>query len=82
MVATSHRLVTPRDIARILFRHWQKMATFFCSVIVLTLIVIAVYPAFLFVGVEAVAAGRPRKRGARSDGDDGRNDHAAEDAGG
>jgi uncharacterized protein involved in exopolysaccharide biosynthesis/Mrp family chromosome partitioning ATPase len=63
MVATSHRLVTPRDIARILFRHWQKMAAFFCGVIVLTLIVIAVYPRsysseaklLLRVGRESVA---------------------------
>ena len=43
MVATSHRLLTPRDIARILFRHWQKMAVFFCDVIGLTLLVIAIY---------------------------------------
>lgn len=43
-MAAAHRLATPRDIARILFRHWQKMVTFFCGLIVLTLIVIAVYP--------------------------------------
>lgn len=44
MVSASQRLATPRDIARILFRHWQKMAIFFCSVIGLTLVVIALYP--------------------------------------
>ena len=44
MVAASQRLVTPRDIARILFRHRKKMAVFFCTVIGLTLVVIAFYP--------------------------------------
>ncbi len=70
MVAASQRLVTPRDIARILFRHWKKMAVFFCAVIGLTLVVIAVLSAFLLVGIEAAGASRARKRRTGPDGDD------------
>ena len=44
MVAANQRFVTPRDVARILFRHWRKMAAFFCAVIALTFVVIALYP--------------------------------------
>lgn len=44
MVAANHRFVTPRDVARVLFRHWRKMALFFCGTIALTLLVIALYP--------------------------------------
>lgn len=44
MVAANHRFVTPRDVARVLFRHWRKMALFFCATIALTLLVIALYP--------------------------------------
>jgi uncharacterized protein involved in exopolysaccharide biosynthesis/Mrp family chromosome partitioning ATPase len=44
MVATSQRLMTPRDIARILFRQRKKMAIFFGSVVGLTLLVIALFP--------------------------------------
>lgn len=36
--------MTPRDVARIVFRHWRMMALIFCSVIGLALLVIAVYP--------------------------------------
>ena len=63
MVSTNQRFVTPRDVARILFRHWRKMALFFCAVIGLTLVVIAVYPRsyssesklFIRVGRESVS---------------------------
>jgi polysaccharide biosynthesis transport protein len=63
MVATNQNFVTPRDVARILFRHWRKMALFFCAVVGLTLVVIALYPRsyssesklFIRVGRESVA---------------------------
>jgi uncharacterized protein involved in exopolysaccharide biosynthesis len=63
MVASSQRFVTPRDVARILFRHWRKMAAFFCAAAGLTLLVIVLYPRsyssesklFLRVGRESVA---------------------------
>jgi polysaccharide biosynthesis transport protein len=63
MVAANHRFVTPRDVARVLFRHWRKMALFFCAAIALTLLVIALYPRsysseaklLLRVGRESVA---------------------------
>ncbi|MEX2092485.1 MAG: hypothetical protein WD971_07395 [Pirellulales bacterium] len=63
MVATSQRFVTPRDVARILFRHWRKMAAYFGVAVGLTLVVIALYPRsyssesklFLRVGRESVA---------------------------
>lgn len=62
-MAASRHLATPRDIARILFRHWQKMAAFFGGVLALTLVVIAIYPRsyssesklLLRVGRESVA---------------------------
>jgi len=41
MVATNQQFVTPRDVARILFRHWRKMTLFFCAIVGLTLVVIA-----------------------------------------
>jgi uncharacterized protein involved in exopolysaccharide biosynthesis len=63
MVASNQNFVTPRDVARILFRHWRKMSLFFCAVVGLTLVVIALYPRsyssesklFLRVGRESVA---------------------------
>ncbi len=63
MLATNQHFVTPRDVARILFRHWRKMALFFCAIVGLTLVVIALYPRsyssesklFLRVGRESVA---------------------------
>jgi polysaccharide biosynthesis transport protein len=36
--------ITPRDVARILFRHWRMSVLIFCGVIGLMLLVIAVYP--------------------------------------
>src|SRR3990172_839456 len=62
MVAMNQRFVTPRDIARILFRHWRKTALFFCAVVGLTLLVVALYPRsyyseaklFIRVGRESV----------------------------
>jgi uncharacterized protein involved in exopolysaccharide biosynthesis/Mrp family chromosome partitioning ATPase len=55
--------LTPREIARIFFRHARKMALFFGVVVVLTLVVIALYPRsylsqsklFIQVGRETVA---------------------------
>lgn len=44
MSTTTQTRVTPRDVARILFRHWRMMALIFCSVIGLALILIAVWP--------------------------------------
>lgn len=63
MVAASQDLFTPRDIARILFRHWRKMAVFAGGVLALALIAIALYPRayrseaklFIRVGRESVA---------------------------
>jgi uncharacterized protein involved in exopolysaccharide biosynthesis len=63
MVATTQRFATPRDVARILFRHWRKMALFFCAMIGLTLVVISLCPRsyssesklFIRVGRESVA---------------------------
>ena len=63
MVAASQRLVTPRDVARIFFRHRRKMFVFFCVTIALTLLVIALYPRsysseaklFMRIGRESVA---------------------------
>src|SRR5262245_35907444 len=44
-MSTAHRnSVTPRDAARILFRHWRKIALTFCGVIAVMLLVIALYP--------------------------------------
>ncbi len=36
--------VTPRDAARILFRHWRKIALVFCGVMALMLLAIAFFP--------------------------------------
>jgi uncharacterized protein involved in exopolysaccharide biosynthesis/Mrp family chromosome partitioning ATPase len=55
--------VTPRDVARVLFRHWRKMALVFCGVVALVLAAIAVFPRsyvseaklFIRVGRESVA---------------------------
>jgi uncharacterized protein involved in exopolysaccharide biosynthesis/Mrp family chromosome partitioning ATPase len=44
MTSTNERRVTPRDVARILFRHKRKLALFFFGAIGLTLLVIAFYP--------------------------------------
>jgi polysaccharide biosynthesis transport protein len=44
MSTTSENRVTPRDVARILFRHWRKISLIFCSVIGLALLAIALYP--------------------------------------
>jgi len=63
MAATNQHFVTPRDVARVLFRHWRKMALFFCAVVGFTLIVIALYPRsyssesklFIRVGRESVS---------------------------
>lgn len=55
--------ITPRDVARVLFRHRRLMGLVFFSLLMLTLVVIAVYPRgytseaklFLKVGRESVA---------------------------
>lgn len=55
--------ITPRDVARVVFRHRRLMALIFFGVILLTIVVIAVYPRgytseaklFLKVGRESVA---------------------------
>jgi uncharacterized protein involved in exopolysaccharide biosynthesis/Mrp family chromosome partitioning ATPase len=44
MPTTNLTRVTPRDVARIFFRHWRMMALIFCSVVVLALVGIALYP--------------------------------------
>src|SRR6476659_8816387 len=44
MFTASQRLVTPRDIARIFFRQWRKIAIFFGGVLAATLLIIALYP--------------------------------------
>jgi polysaccharide biosynthesis transport protein len=36
--------ISPREVARILFRHWRKMALIFCGVLVLTVLTVALYP--------------------------------------
>src|SRR5262245_23743330 len=44
-MSTSHeKQITPRDIARILFRHWKKITLVTCSVLGLALLAIAFYP--------------------------------------
>jgi polysaccharide biosynthesis transport protein len=35
---------TPREVARVLFRHWRKMAVIFCGLLLLTLLTVAFYP--------------------------------------
>jgi uncharacterized protein involved in exopolysaccharide biosynthesis len=63
MVAASRSLFTPRDIARVVFRHWRKMALFAGATLALTLLAIALYPRsygseaklFIRVGRESVA---------------------------
>ena len=44
MVATTPRTSTPRDVARILFRHWRKSVALSCAVILLALVAIALCP--------------------------------------
>ena len=44
MTAINPRHVTPRDIARILFRHWRKIALLSCGIVGVTLLMIALYP--------------------------------------
>ncbi len=63
MAALKHRQITPRDIARALFRYQRRMALVFCGVLFLTLVAIALYPRsytsesklFIRVGRESVA---------------------------
>ncbi|MGD9632898.1 MAG: GumC family protein [Pirellulales bacterium] len=63
MVAASQNLFTPRDVARIVFRHWRKMALFAAATMGLTLLAIALFPRsyrseaklFIRVGRESVA---------------------------
>jgi polysaccharide biosynthesis transport protein len=35
---------TPRELARVLFRHWRKMGLIFCGLVLLTLLTVALYP--------------------------------------
>ena len=59
----NERSLTPRDLARVLFRHGRTMALFFGGVMLLTLLLIALYPRsysseaklFLRIGRESVA---------------------------
>jgi polysaccharide biosynthesis transport protein len=44
MNTTKPTRTTPRDMARILFRHWRKMAAVFCGALLLTLLATALYP--------------------------------------
>lgn len=63
MVAASQDLFTPRDLARVLFRHWRKMAVFAAGALGLTLLAISLWPRsyrsdaklFLRIGRESVA---------------------------
>lgn len=63
MVAASQNLFTPRDVARIVFRHWRKMAMFAAATMGLTVLAIALFPRsyrseaklFIRVGRESVA---------------------------
>lgn len=63
MPAISSGQFTPRDVARVVFRHFRRMAMVFFGVVILTLLVIALYPRgytseaklFLKVGRESVA---------------------------
>jgi len=63
MPSIKQRQITPREVARVLFRHRRRMALVFCGVTALTLLTIAVYPRsytsesklFLRVGRESVA---------------------------
>jgi len=63
MVAASRDLFTPRDVARILFRHWRKMAIFATGALSLMLLAIALWPRsyrseaklFIRMGRESVA---------------------------
>lgn len=63
MVAASQNLFTPRDVARIVFRHWRKMALFAVATMGLTLLAIALFPRsyrseaklYIRVGRESVA---------------------------
>ena len=63
MAANNPRQITPRGVARALFRYWRRMALIFCGIMLLTLVAIAVYPRsytsesklFIRVGRESVA---------------------------
>jgi uncharacterized protein involved in exopolysaccharide biosynthesis/Mrp family chromosome partitioning ATPase len=63
MAVSAQQRLTPREIARVLFRHRRKMMLFFGGVLVLTLVVIALFPRsysseaklFIQVGRETVA---------------------------
>ncbi len=63
MASPKHRQITPRDIARALFRYQRRMVLVFCGVLFLTLVAIALYPRsytsesklFIRVGRESVA---------------------------
>ncbi len=63
MASKTQTGLTPHEMVRVLFRHRGKIAFFFCSALVLTLLTIAVYPRsytseaklFIRVGRESVA---------------------------
>src|SRR5690349_24875805 len=63
MATQTQRSFTPRDVARVLFRHLRGMVAFFVTVVILTLVAIAFYPRsytseaklFIRVGRESVA---------------------------
>jgi uncharacterized protein involved in exopolysaccharide biosynthesis/Mrp family chromosome partitioning ATPase len=63
MLANTYPSITPREIARVLFRYRRRMALFFCAMVLATLATIALYPRgyssesklFLRVGRESVA---------------------------
>lgn len=44
MSAIFESQVTPRDVARVLFRHWRKITLIFCGVVGLSLLAIALLP--------------------------------------
>src|SRR5262245_44320794 len=44
MSTTHENQTSPRDVARILFRHWRKIALISCGVMGLALLAIAFYP--------------------------------------
>jgi uncharacterized protein involved in exopolysaccharide biosynthesis/Mrp family chromosome partitioning ATPase len=63
MVPANRHSLSPRDVARVLFRQWKKMAVVFCGTVVLTLLFIALCPRsytsesklFFRIGRESVA---------------------------
>lgn len=63
MIAKTQSRLTPREVARVLFRQRRKSALFFCATLALTWLLIAAYPRsyssesklFLRVGRESVA---------------------------